>query len=53
LIGAADFNGNGKPDYLLSNPSTRQTVIWYFNNNVLVGAAHGPTPPPGWNVVAP
>ena len=39
-----DFNGDGKPDYLLYNPSTRQTVIWYLNNNVLIGHAYGPTP---------
>jgi hypothetical protein len=53
LIGAADFNGDGKPDYLLFNPSTRQTVIWYLNKNVYISAAFGPTPPTNWSVVAP
>jgi hypothetical protein len=53
LIGTADFNGDGKPDYLLYNPSTRQTYIWFLNNNVLVSNAAGPVAPAGWSVVAP
>jgi hypothetical protein len=32
LVGVADFNRDGKPDYLLYNKSTRQTAIWYLNN---------------------
>jgi hypothetical protein len=53
LIGTSDFNGDSKPDYLLSNPTSRQTVIWYLNNNVLIGGAYGPTLPAGWTVAAP
>jgi hypothetical protein len=53
LVGVADFNRNGHPDYLLFNSTTRATVIWYMNNNVHVGGAAGPTLPGGWNVVAP
>ena len=34
LIDAADFDGDGHPDYALFNNSTRQTAIWYLNNNV-------------------
>ena len=34
---AADFNGDSNPDYVLYNASTRQTAIWYLNNNVYVG----------------
>ena len=48
-----DFNNDGKPDYLLYNPSTRQTAMWYLNNNVIIGGAFAPTLPPGWSVVAP
>jgi hypothetical protein len=48
-----DFNGDGHPDYLLYNASTRQTAIWYLNNNVLASAVFGPTLPAGWSVVAP
>jgi hypothetical protein len=39
----ADFNSDGKRDYLLFNASTRQTAIWYMNSNVLVSGAFGPT----------
>jgi hypothetical protein len=53
VVGAADFDGNGRPDYLLYNSSSHQTVIWYMNNNVQIGAAYGPTLPSGWSVVAP
>ena len=40
-----DFNNDGKPDYVLYNSSTRQTVVWYLNNNVRIGGAFGPTLP--------
>jgi hypothetical protein len=53
LIGAADFNGDGKPDYLLYNASTRQTAIWNMNNNVFVTGTYGPTLPAGWSLAAP
>ncbi|HET6887808.1 MAG TPA: VCBS repeat-containing protein [Candidatus Udaeobacter sp.] len=49
---ANDFNSDGHPDYLLYNSSTQQTGIEYLNNNVLIGAAFGPTLPGGWSVVA-
>ena len=48
-----DANGDGKPDYLLYNPTTQQTMIWYLNNDVLIGHAYGPTPWSGWSLVAP
>jgi hypothetical protein len=47
----ADFNGAGRPDYVLQTPNTRKTAIWYLNNNVVVGGAYGPTLPPAWNLV--
>jgi hypothetical protein len=50
MAAVADFNSDGRPDYLLQNTSTRQTAIWYLNNNVFVSAAYGPTLPAGWNV---
>ena len=43
-----DFNGDGHPDLVLQNASTRQTAIWYLNNNVYVSGAYGPTRPAGW-----
>jgi len=52
LVATADFNGDGKPDYLLYNASTGQTAIWYLNNNVCVGGVYGPTVPVGWSLVS-
>jgi elongation factor P hydroxylase len=51
VVGVADFNGDGHPDYLLFNSSTRQTAIWYLDNNVLSSGLYGPTLPVGWTVV--
>jgi hypothetical protein len=39
VVGAADFDRDGHPDFALFNSSTRQTAIWYLNNNVYVSAA--------------
>jgi hypothetical protein len=44
----SDFNGDGHPDYVLQNANTRQTAIWYLNNNVLISSAYGPTLVAGW-----
>ena len=44
-----DFNRDGHPDYLLQNANTRQTAIWYLNNNVYIGGAYGPTLVAGWS----
>jgi hypothetical protein len=46
-----DFNHNGKPDYVLYNGGTRQTAVWYMNNNVLADTRFGPTLPAGWRLV--
>jgi FG-GAP-like repeat/Trypsin-like peptidase domain len=48
---AYDFNNDAHPDFLLSNGATRQTAMAYLNNNVVIGAAFGPTLPSGWQVV--
>jgi len=47
----ADFNGDGHPDWVIRYAATGQTAIVYLNNNVAIGAALGPTLPPGWSVV--
>jgi hypothetical protein len=49
--GTPDFNGDGHPDYLLYNAGTRQTTVWYLNNNVYIGGAYAPTLPVGWRVI--
>jgi FG-GAP-like repeat len=46
----SDFNGDARPDFLLYNPATRQTAVWYMKNNVRIGNAAGPTLLPGWSV---
>jgi hypothetical protein len=48
----ADFNGDARPDLLLFNAGTRQTTVWYMNNNVRIGSASGPTVPAGWTVAS-
>ena len=48
LITAADFNGDGHPDYVLYNARTRQTAIWHMNNNIFVDGAWGPILPANW-----
>jgi hypothetical protein len=45
-----DFNGDGHPDFVLRNPSSRQTAIWYLNNNLFVGGAYGATLAAGWGL---
>jgi hypothetical protein len=45
-----DFNGDGHPDFVVQNPNTHQTVIAYLNNNVVIGAAFGPTLPALWRL---
>ena len=51
LVGVGDFNGDGYPDYVLQNANTRQTAIWYLNNNVFISGVYGPTLPNGWALV--
>ena len=46
-----DFNSDGKPDYVLYNAGTRQTAIWYLNNNIYQGGAFGPTVSAPWAFV--
>jgi hypothetical protein len=45
-----DFNNDGHSDYVLRNPSTRQTAIWYLNNNIYQGGALGPSITAGWGL---
>ena len=47
-----DFNGDGKPDYVLYNAGTQQTAVWYLNNNLYIGGAFTPTLPAGWIVIS-
>jgi hypothetical protein len=50
-VGVADFNRDGKTDYLLFNPGTHQSAIWYLSGVTLVQGAFGPTLPSAWAVL--
>jgi hypothetical protein len=45
-----DFNVDRYPDYLLYNGTTRQTAIWYLNNNVFLNGTYAPNLPAGWSL---
>jgi hypothetical protein len=45
-----DFNRDGHPDWVVRNAGTRQTAIWYLNNNVFISGAYGPTLAVGWGL---
>jgi hypothetical protein len=47
-----DVNGNGQPDFIFFNSGSRQTSVWYMNNNIHAGGAYGPTLPAGWSLVS-
>jgi hypothetical protein len=51
LLPATDLNDDGKPDYVLYNPSTLQTEAFYLNNNLLIGSGPGPTLPASWQLI--
>jgi len=55
IVGAGDFNGDGRPDLVWQNDSTRQVTVWYMGGtggSVKTGwgylASSGPA---GWTVV--
>jgi hypothetical protein len=48
----SDFNGDSSPDYVLQKAGTRQTSIWYLDNNVYVSSALGPTLSGAWGLAA-
>jgi hypothetical protein len=50
LVGVADFNRDGKTDYLLFNASTHQSAIWYLSGGTVIGSAYGPTIATGYQV---
>jgi hypothetical protein len=53
LVGLADFNRNGRIDYLLFNPSTGQSLIWYLSGASGVsfaGSSLGPSIASGYEL---
>jgi hypothetical protein len=51
-VGVEDFNDDNHPDYLLFNPTTHHTQIWYMSGPTRIGTAPGPTLPISWDLVA-
>ena len=51
VVGVADFNRDGKADYLLYNASTRQTAIWYLSGPTLISGAYGPMIASGYTLI--
>jgi len=47
----ADFNRDGNSDYLLFNPTTRQSAIWYLSGASRIGAVYGPTIASGYQLI--
>jgi hypothetical protein len=56
LIGAADFNGDGSPDLVWQNNTTRQVYVWYMGgaagNNFLGATFLALTGLSGWHIAA-
>jgi hypothetical protein len=50
MAAVIDFNGDGHPDWVVRNADSRQTAIVYLDNNVVIGAAFGPTLVGGWGL---
>lgn len=51
-VGPADFNNDGRPEYVLYSNDMRQTAIRCLNRNVFVGCVASPTIPIGWSLAA-
>jgi hypothetical protein len=56
IVGSADFNGDGHPDLIWQNDSTRQATVWYMSGvqgTTLLGWSYlAATAMPGWKIVA-
>jgi subtilisin family serine protease len=52
ILESYDFNNDAYSDLLLFNAGTRQTAVWYMNNNVRIGHANGPSLPGGWSLAS-
>src|SRR5207248_10002873 len=44
------YYDDGHLDYVVQNSATRQTALWYLNNNVFISGAYGPTLATGWGL---
>jgi hypothetical protein len=53
VVGSDDFNGDGRPDFVLVKDATCETMIWYMDNADLSASLPGPTLPAGYKLAAP
>ena len=47
VLGVADVNLDGEPDYVLFHAVTRRTAFWFLDDNWPTAASYGPTLPAG------
>jgi hypothetical protein len=52
IQGVADFNADGKPDFLMRNTNTGVAFAWFFNDNVAIGDQFLFSIDPVWKVEA-
>lgn len=50
-MGVGDFDGDGNPDILFQNNTSRQLVYWLMKGYAVTVVAVGTTPATGWTVV--
>ena len=50
LVGVADFDGDGNPDFALFNPTTNATLIWHLSGVAFSWSATGPTITAGYTL---
>ena len=50
-VDTADFNVDGNTDILFFNPTSRQTLVRYLNNNISITQAFGPTIASGYILI--
>lgn len=56
MVGAADFDGNGKPDLVWQNETTREATAWFMGGaqgSTLLGWANLCGSVPGWRIIVP
>ena len=51
VVQIADYNGDGKPDFVFRNASTGLVFVWYADGTVLQGSAFIKAIDPVWKIV--
>ncbi len=53
IVGAADYNGEGKVDLLWRKATTGENLLWYLKDGAYVGWAALPTLDMSWKTGVP